>query len=501
MAKIDVKVSQAVMDSAALDGLAHDDGALDAALDAMKAAVASLPGDSAKFTAATLVNNTVKITYPNGVVQEYTGVALDAAHGVASATGMKLTSPGAVAIETTGKFDFSFTTAPSFSVDATAAAMDTIKIHTLYATTSADYDPVYGNVSAELEGRLTVGADGQLHGTFSTLKVAADKFLTSATLEGRFNLSGNPDAEAHPDAMDGGAGRPDISLKPPVSDVTLDGKATSLDVEFRDGSYVRASGLGVMFNSGQLDDMLGLVHGALSGDDTIKVDLPAVLPHAVLIASGAGDDKISVAGGGGKLDVLAGAGNDTITILSGSHRVDGGVGTDTVVFSGTKSQYTVTQTGNQLTVVGDGGTDVLTNVERLQFSDASVAYDIDGNAGKAWRMYCAAFDRDPDKPGLGYWIKALDHDMTLRDLARNFINSDEFIKRYGEHSSNASFVAHLYNNVLHRDGEEAGLKYWIDVLDHGEDRANVLVNFSESHENQVQVVGKIDHGCDYTPWG
>lgn len=501
MATIDVKISQAVMDSAALDGLAHEDGVFDTAMDAMASALAGLTDTGSKFTAAVLANGTVKITYPNGVVQEYTGVTLangTAASGVATATGMKLTAPGAVVVEHTGKFEFHYMTQPSFSIDATTAMMDSIKVQTLYAATSADYDPVYGNVSAELDGRLTIDKEGQLNGSFSSLSLTADKFLASATLEGRFNLSGNPDAIAHPDAA---GGKPDIWLKPPVSDMTLSGKATSLDLTFRDGSYVRGDDLGIMFNSGQLDDMLGLVHGALSGSDTIKVELPAVLPSNVLVASGAGDDAVSVGGGGGKLNVLAGAGNDVITMLSDHHRVDGGTGADTVVYSGNRAQYTVTQAGDKLEVAWGGATDVLVNVERLQFADTSVAYDIDGNAGQAWRMYRAAFDRTPDNPGLGYWIKALDGHVTLRDLADSFIKSTEFAQLYGDNPSNAAFVARLYNNVLHREGEQAGVDYWVGVLDRGEARANVLANFSEGAENRAQVIGQIQNGCEYTPFG
>jgi hypothetical protein len=507
MATIDVKISQAVLDSAALDGLAQDNGALDAAMDAMKAALASLPDDGTKFTAATMANGAVKITYPNGVVVEYTGVTLAdtaAATGIATATGMKLTAPGAVTVEETGKFELSYMTQPSFSIDAQAASIDTIKIKTLYATTSPDYDAVYGNVSAELDGHLTVDMDGQLHGSFSSLSLTADKLLASATVEGRFNLAANIDTVAHPDAPtlpDAAAGRPDISLKPPVMDVTVDGKATALDLEFRDGSYVRGDDLGVMFNSGQLDDMLGLVRGALSGDDTIKVQMPATLDDTMVIASGAGNDTITVGGGGGKLDVMAGAGNDTITMLSDHHDVKGGVGTDTVIFSGAKAQYTVTKTDTGLTVAWGGGVDVLTGVERLQFSDGAVAYDMDGAAGEAWRIYRAAFDREPDGPGLGYWIQQLDHHMTLQDLAESFIKSTEFAQKYGDNPSDAAFVARLYNNVLHRDYEQAGFDYWVDVLSHGESRANVLAYFSESAENHARVVGSIEHGCDYVPWG
>lgn len=55
--------------------------------------------------------------------------------------------------------------------------------------------------------------------------------------------------------------------------------------------------------------------------------------------------------------------------------IDGGDGTDMVIFSGTQSQYNVTTSGTiqvQDTVANRDGTDTLTNVEVLQFSDGIV---------------------------------------------------------------------------------------------------------------------------------
>jgi len=51
-------------------------------------------------------------------------------------------------------------------------------------------------------------------------------------------------------------------------------------------------------------------------------------------------------------------------------------GTDTAVFTGPRADYTVTVTGNVVTVtdnVGTDGTDTLRNIERLQFADVNVA--------------------------------------------------------------------------------------------------------------------------------
>jgi hypothetical protein len=142
------------------------------------------------------------------------------------------------------------------------------------------------------------------------------------------------------------------------------------------------------------------------------------------------------------------------------------------------------------------------NVERIAFADVSVALDIDGAAGQAYRLYTAAFDRAPDKAGLGYWIGMLDGGATLEQVAAGFAASSEFASLYGANASDAAFVELLYDNVLHRAAEGAGRQFWIDALAlHGVSRAQVLAQFSESGENQAQVIGVIQDGIDFTPWG
>ncbi|HRF02664.1 MAG TPA: VCBS domain-containing protein, partial [Pirellulaceae bacterium] len=69
-------------------------------------------------------------------------------------------------------------------------------------------------------------------------------------------------------------------------------------------------------------------------------------------------------------------GDDTLTGGAGNDFIDGGSGNDVAIFSGTSAQYTVTNNGNGTWTVTDSvggrdGTDTVTNVERLQFSDRS----------------------------------------------------------------------------------------------------------------------------------
>jgi hypothetical protein len=148
------------------------------------------------------------------------------------------------------------------------------------------------------------------------------------------------------------------------------------------------------------------------------------------------------------------------------------------------------------------GTDLLFDVERVQFSDGSLALDLEGNAGQAYRLYQASFDRAADGVGLGYWISALDNGYGLKGAALNFINSAEFKAAYGDPStvSNAQFITLLYANALDRAPDQAGFEFWLNALDNGYARDATLVSFSESAESKQNVVGAIENGIEYIPW-
>lgn len=184
---------------------------------------------------------------------------------------------------------------------------------------------------------------------------------------------------------------------------------------------------------------------------------------------------------------------------AGNDLLDGSSGIDTAVYTGNRSNFTLTKTATGYTikdVTGAEGTDTLVNVERLVFADGNVALDTAGNAGQAWRLYKAAFDRSPDLPGLGYQMKALDSGLSLTEVAANFIASPEFKQKYST-PNNAEFVTLLYNNVLDRAPEASGLAYHVGRLSQGLARQDILVGFSESPENQANLVGVIGNGMDY----
>ena len=207
-------------------------------------------------------------------------------------------------------------------------------------------------------------------------------------------------------------------------------------------------------------------------------------------------------GGNGNDAFHGGAGADIMNGGAGYNAYDGGDGVDTVVYNGPHSSFGVSVGADHVAhVTGNGISDtVLPNVERIVFNDAGVALDINGNAGKMFRLYQAAFDRAPDQVGLGFWIDAADRGEPWLGMAHGFTHSAEFDRLYGANANNDTFLTALYANALHRTPDADGYKFWIDALNRGVSRESVLIDFAESPENQAQVIGSIEHGINYVPW-
>ena len=193
--------------------------------------------------------------------------------------------------------------------------------------------------------------------------------------------------------------------------------------------------------------------------------------------------------------------DDTLTGTSGNDTSDGGGGIDTLMLPGAWSSYSVVGNSDQASVSGPQGIDSLTNVERIRFGDGNaIALDVNGDAGEAYRLYQAAFDRAPALPGLGYHINDLDNGVPLWLVAQHFIDSPEFQATYGA-TTDTQFITLLYRNVLDRAPDDGGLQFHLNEFAQGESRADMLCHFSESPENQASVIGQIGNGMLYVPLG
>lgn len=280
-----------------------------------------------------------------------------------------------------------------------------------------------------------------------------------------------------------------------------------------DGSFYHVGNLVNTWESGLQDWIDGHEHGDTfdggAGNDAVF--------------GRGGDDNLSggadndVVGGGRGNDVLygndgddvlsGGAGNDTLYGGDNDDRLDGGLGDDTidggagddiVSYDGVWATYTVDLRvdGSVLIDTPDVGTDTLIGIERIDFVDGDLIYDVDSvNTQLVYRMFKVALDRAADEAGFRYWTDTLDYfdanqpgiDKAIH-IANAFMGSPEFSMLYGT-QTNAEFVTTMYDNALGWQ-DPGGHAYWTGVLDQGLGRDVVMVTFA----NITNVSAEIDDG-------
>jgi hypothetical protein len=108
----------------------------------------------------------------------------------------------------------------------------------------------------------------------------------------------------------------------------------------------------------------------------------------------------------------------------------------------------------------------------------------DREYGQAYRLYEAALDREPEAAGLQFWFDRLQGGASLTSVSQNFVDSVEFNDRYGTLNDH-DFVNTLYQNVLERPADQIGSDYWVNSLQNGSTRADVLLGFSDSLEGRI----------------
>ncbi|MGZ5199297.1 MAG: DUF4214 domain-containing protein [Telluria sp.] len=202
-------------------------------------------------------------------------------------------------------------------------------------------------------------------------------------------------------------------------------------------------------------------------------------------------------------------GGDPRPLPAGTRLLATSSATAPVSFSGVIADYTVAPTtdGYTVTALTNGAVANVPRNARIRFADTSVGLDLDGASGQAYRLYRAAFDRVPDGAGVGFWIAAMDQGVGLDAIADAFVESAEFKAVYGANPTNASYVDGLYQHVLHRPGDPAGIAYWTGVLDRAAaNRVQVLAAFGESAEARGAVqeetrtgITYLESGIDYVP--
>ena len=223
---------------------------------------------------------------------------------------------------------------------------------------------------------------------------------------------------------------------------------------------------------------------------------------ANILSGQLGNDTIR---GGGGNDIIEG-GSDSGELDPGGDVLDGGAGIDTVSYAGSNGGVMVNLASgaasgghaerdtisNFENLTGSGSSDMLlgssgeNTILGLAGDDALVggeAVDLSNTAGgQVYRIYQATLDRAPDTGGFEFWTEELESgSRSLQQVVSGFTNSGEFQNTFGN-LNNSDFVTLLYNNVLDRAPDAAGLNGWLDAIASGTSRAQVVTGFSESAE-------------------
>jgi Ca2+-binding RTX toxin-like protein len=188
-----------------------------------------------------------------------------------------------------------------------------------------------------------------------------------------------------------------------------------------------------------------------------------------ILQAGLGDDNVS--GGEGDDSLYGGLGNDILVGGTGNDILDGGDGLDTALFSGDYADYTITPGDNGISISGIDGSDTAENIERIDFSDMGLAFDVDGHAGEVARILGAVFGSssvsNANYAGIGLFYLdggTMDYEA-LMVLAIGVTGA----------SSNEAIVSLLWHNLM---GSEPTLE-----------EAQPYVNMLDNHEMSIGQLG------------
>lgn len=225
--------------------------------------------------------------------------------------------------------------------------------------------------------------------------------------------------------------------------------------------------------------------------ENLQSDLPGRWIHG---ANGNNTITLST----GNEEAFGYAGNDTIFGGAGNDMIDGGAGIDTAVYAETRANSQVTKTATGFTVTSSAdGTDTLTGIERLSFSDVKVAYDISDNAGTVANILGAVFGAPSinNQGYVGIGLSLLDGGMSYTDLMQLALNA-----RLGVGASHVDIVNLLYTNVVGSAPPAGDQAYYVGLLDShqlSEAALGVLAADTTLNQANIGLVGLANTGIAF----
>jgi Ca2+-binding RTX toxin-like protein len=269
------------------------------------------------------------------------------------------------------------------------------------------------------------------------------------------------------------------------------------DVLFDTGGNDRIEG-GAGFDAVSYDGAAAGVHVDLhyQGQNTGGGGIDILIGIEAVIGTAFTDTLIGTAGDN---QLEGGSGDDWLFSGAGSDVMIGGDGHDATVYDGLFRGYAVAMHDGDGTIGGgpEGGSDDLYEMESIVFKDGTLTTFVSSYAAQVMRLYDMVLHRAPDAAGLDHWGLRMNAGLPYADVVSAFLNSPEFQAATGSLSDSA-FIDFLYTSALGRNADAAGKSYWLDQLAHGARRIDLLGGFSESDEHKALTAGRLADGLFVT---
>jgi len=203
------------------------------------------------------------------------------------------------------------------------------------------------------------------------------------------------------------------------------------------------------------------------------------------------------------------AGNDQLTGLAGDDFLDGGIGLDFAMYRSKRSDYFIGWDSNGKLLVEDqrvisqssdkslgDGKDQLLSVERLVFSDKSIALDFSKSAGTTAKILGAVFGKESlsNKNYVGIGLHFLDAGWTYDNLAALALDA-------AGAKTKDQIVSLLWKNVIGTTASLADKAPYIALLQNGMTPGALahLAADSTFNTTNINLVGLAQTGIEYIP--
>lgn len=228
---------------------------------------------------------------------------------------------------------------------------------------------------------------------------------------------------------------------------------------------------------------------------TLPISIEPVLP----IYTGFTDPVVRW-GTTGDDSLYGGNGNDRLIGNAGSDFLYGEGGIDSAVFSQNASSYTVSRNEGAIEVRTVGGeADILTGIERLEFTDSALAFDLDGNAGIVVKMLGVVLGQENwnNKEYIGIGLDLVDN----QGISFEALMEMAFTTVLGGESTNGDIVNLVYTNLYGQPPSDQQISsITAELLDSGAFSVGELGVLAANHDlntANIGLVGLADTGIEY----